>query len=144
MGREVLKTENCPLSYWSNIPTKQKTSCQTFLLVTCSHLCIKSLWFIFYKIGIHKTLGIIRLVVWFAAAYGLMRLQPLVHCRLPWSQGSWGHHGAYPGPTGPRWAPCWPHELRYLSSCGFDHILILIDSWLIQILNHKISFSLLQ
>ena len=25
---------------------------------------------------------------------------------------SWGHLG----PTGPRWAPCWPHELCYLGS----------------------------
>ena len=23
-------------------------------------------------------------------------------------------HGAHLGPTGPRWAPCWPHELFYL------------------------------
>ena len=23
-------------------------------------------------------------------------------------------HGANMGPTGPRWAPCWPHELCYL------------------------------
>ena len=22
-------------------------------------------------------------------------------------------HGAHLGPTGPRWAPCWPHELCY-------------------------------
>ena len=31
-------------------------------------------------------------------------------CELPWYQGSWGQHGAHLGPTGPRWAPCWPHE----------------------------------
>ena len=31
-----------------------------------------------------------------------------------WQQGSWGQHGAHLGPTGPRCAPCWPHELRYL------------------------------
>ena len=24
------------------------------------------------------------------------------------------HHGAHLGPTGPRWAPCWPNELCYL------------------------------
>ena len=24
---------------------------------------------------------------------------------IPWQQGSWGHHGAHPGPIGPRWAP---------------------------------------
>ena len=27
--------------------------------------------------------------------------------------GSWGLHGAHLGPTGPRWAPCWPHEPCY-------------------------------
>ena len=36
----------------------------------------------------------------------------------PWQQGSWGQHGAHLGPTGPRWAPCWPHELCYLG-CFF-------------------------
>ena len=36
---------------------------------------------------------------------------------LHWMQGSWGQHGAHLGPTGPRWAPCWPHELCYL---GYD------------------------
>ena len=29
-------------------------------------------------------------------------------------QGSCGQHGAHLGPGGPRWAPCWPHELCYL------------------------------
>ena len=33
---------------------------------------------------------------------------------LHWWQGSWGQHGAHLGLTGPRWAPCWPHELCYL------------------------------
>ena len=28
----------------------------------------------------------------------------------PWEQLSWGLHGAHLGPTGPTWAPCWPHE----------------------------------
>ena len=27
---------------------------------------------------------------------------------------SWGQHGAHLGLTGPRWVPCWPHELCYL------------------------------
>ena len=27
-------------------------------------------------------------------------------------------HGANMGPTGPRWAPCWPHELCYLGRHG--------------------------
>ena len=29
---------------------------------------------------------------------------------IPRWQGSWDQHGAHLGPTGPRWAPCWPHE----------------------------------
>ena len=32
----------------------------------------------------------------------------------PWKQSSWDQHGAHLGPTGPRWAPCWPHEACYL------------------------------
>ena len=33
-----------------------------------------------------------------------------------------GQHGAHLGPTGPRWAPCWPHELCYLGIyyCGIS------------------------
>ena len=38
--------------------------------------------------------------------------------RYPWWQGSWGQHGAHLGPTGPSWAPCWPHELCYLGCCA--------------------------
>ena len=34
----------------------------------------------------------------------------------PWQQGSWGQHGAHLGPTGPRWAPCWPHDSCHLGS----------------------------
>ena len=30
----------------------------------------------------------------------------------------WGQHGAHLGPTGPRWAPCWPHELCSLGTYG--------------------------
>ena len=36
---------------------------------------------------------------------------------ITWSQGSWGQHRAYLGPTGPRRAWCWPHELCYLGIC---------------------------
>ena len=28
-------------------------------------------------------------------------------------QSSWAQNGAHLGPTGPRWAPCWPHEPCY-------------------------------
>ena len=37
---------------------------------------------------------------------------------VPWQQGSWGHLG----PTGPRWAPCWPHELCYLGIAKHLHL----------------------
>ena len=43
---------------------------------------------------------------------------------------TWGHLG----PTGPRWAPCWPHELCYLGKCTpiLESIINLtaIFSWL--------------
>ena len=43
----------------------------------------------------------------------------MIHLTLPLQvstliQGSFVQHGAYLGPTGPRWAPCWSHELCYL------------------------------
>ena len=31
-------------------------------------------------------------------------------------QDSWGQHRAHLGLTGPRWAPCWPHDFCYLGS----------------------------
>ena len=34
--------------------------------------------------------------------------------RCPRWKGSCGQHGAHLGPTGPRWAPYWPHEPCYL------------------------------
>ena len=41
---------------------------------------------------------------------------------LPWWQGSWGQHGAPLGPTGQKWAPCWPHELCYLGWHYINHV----------------------
>ena len=38
----------------------------------------------------------------------------LITVHYPWEQGTWGQHGAHLGTTGPRWAPCWPHEPFYL------------------------------
>ena len=37
-----------------------------------------------------------------------------INIRLPWEQGSWGQHGAHPGPTGPMWVLCGPREPCYL------------------------------
>ena len=34
---------------------------------------------------------------------------------VPWEQSLWVQHGAHLGPTGPRWALCWPHKLCYLA-----------------------------
>ena len=39
-------------------------------------------------------------------------------------------HGAHLGPTGPRWAPCWPHELCYLGHNTKHHISLILK-WLI-------------
>ena len=43
---------------------------------------------------------------------------PLIGCFH--TQVAWGHHGAPLGPTGSRWAPCWPDEPCHL---GFSSIL---------------------
>ena len=43
---------------------------------------------------------------------------------IHWWHGSWGQQGAHLGPTGPRCAPCWPHELcypgRYIFANGYS------------------------
>ena len=41
-----------------------------------------------------------------------------------------GQHGAHLGPTSPRWAPCWPHELCYLGCFDKDpvHRHALLDN----------------
>ena len=50
------------------------------------------------------------------SVYGCLLVPIVVYLNkvCPWWQGSWGQHGAHLEPTGPRWAPCWPHELCYL------------------------------
>ena len=45
--------------------------------------------------------------------------------KISWWQGSWGQHEALRGPTGPRWAPCWPHEPCYL---GMGHTSVIVDA----------------
>ena len=45
----------------------------------------------------------------------------------PWWQGSWGQRGAHLGPTGPRWTPCWPHELCYLGYGVGVRIAVLVE-----------------
>ena len=37
----------------------------------------------------------------------------VIGSNLSREQSSWGQHGAHLGPTGPRWAPRWPHEPCY-------------------------------
>ena len=48
--------------------------------------------------------------------------------KRPWQQGLWGQHGAHMGPTGPRWAQCWPHEPCYLGQCLWVDIVIKCDT----------------
>ena len=36
-------------------------------------------------------------------------------------------HGAYLGPTGPRWAPCWPHELYTRWIVRLNNLPLKID-----------------
>ena len=53
-----------------------------------------------------------RDAIWCHGSWSTL-IHVMAHC-LPWEQGSWGQHGAHLGPTGPMWAPCWPHEHCYL------------------------------
>ena len=56
----------------------------------------------------------------------------------PWYQGSWWQHGAHLGPTGPRLAPCWPHELCYL---GWFACMLLSRSQIIANMFHKLPIQ---
>ena len=47
----------------------------------------------------------------------------------PWQQSLWGQYGANLGPTGPRRAPCWPHEPCYLGTYIYIYIYIYIYEW---------------
>ena len=49
--------------------------------------------------------------------------------KLGYQQGSWDQHVAHLGPTGPRWAPCWPHELCYLGLILRWHVACLMPRW---------------
>ena len=47
------------------------------------------------------------------------------------TQCVWSLHGAFLGPTGPRWAPCWPHDPCYLGRGPFCwHEFTLIPAWI--------------
>ena len=55
---------------------------------------------------------------------------PLLHWLFPDSRVHGANMGAHLGPTGPRWAPCWPHELCYLGCFSCQHHLSLtLDIW---------------
>ena len=65
--------------------------------------------------------GILILIVQYKQAFSCVNKNDSQHCTTnkyieawtkqlrhfadPWWQGSWGPHGTYMGPTGPRWAP---------------------------------------
>ena len=52
---------------------------------------------------------------------------------------SWGQHGVHLGPTGPRWAPRWPHELCYL---GYFPIVSYLITEGVQVLSYGIKLFL--
>ena len=66
-------------------------------------------------------LGLCGMVAW-----KLMEPFALWHCvmlhgwvTIPWQQGSWGRHGTHLEPTGPIWAPWWPHALCESYICSY-------------------------
>ena len=68
-------------------------------------------------------------------------LSCLIQCH-PWQQGLWDQHGAHTGPTGPRWAPCWPHEPCYLGCYGRLHYNRLCNVIILSFVNSKLKFVL--
>ena len=50
--------------------------------------------------------------------------------------------GAKMGPTGPRWAPCWPHELCYLGNASFNTFSFVryhFEVWCDLVIHHGTS-----
>ena len=86
----------------------------------------KSIAFHWEKVQFHK----ISDDIW--RHYATMRATHIDLWGWPWERGSWGQHRADLGPTGPRWAPCWPHELCYLGP--FSNLY----TWYTEFTSHKI------
>ena len=96
---------------WSPICTCHDSSA----VVTCAKLWSdwviifqERVTWIFRRLGlwVHNTFGCLVLDWQWRAVIGALE-------RYPRYQGSLGLHGAHLGPTGPRWAPCWPNEPCY-------------------------------
>ena len=66
---------------------------------------------------------------WLFVSYGYICHNATRCSKGPWSQGWWGILGSHLGPTGPRWAPCWPHELCYLGMSAMWLISAIEPRW---------------
>ena len=66
-------------------------------------------------------------VHWAGLPWPAELLHRLFFANLPWYQSLWGQHGAHLGPTGPMWAPCWPHEPCYLGGCSICQYNISVN-----------------
>ena len=77
-----------------------------------------------YSLGLSDTRGKLSLDPISSVVAEVILITGYIHANSGFGEGrideifliasSWGQHGAYLGPTGPRWAPCWPHEPCYL------------------------------
>ena len=77
-------------------------------------------------------------LIWITFEPESMKWFPIT-ASVPRYQGSWGLHGAHLGPTGPRWAPCWPHEPCYQ---GCINPSTHISMTLIDLCNNSIADTL--
>ena len=73
-------------------------------------------------------------ILQYASVYGLMQFyyftNLLTSGNVWWythiKQSSWGQHGTHLGPTGPSWAPCWPHESCYQGRSWSTLVQVLV------------------
>ena len=114
---------NRHLKYWQ-IEIYQCTHWPlSYFVVACCYLQTESreaLCIIHDTLQIYEPQNITSWVISYRVRCNTLCSKP----RHPRWQGSWGLHGAHLGTTGPRWAPCWPHEPCYQ---GCYHIVEL--SW---------------
>ena len=69
------------------------------------------------KIAIWKsTIWYSFIIVKYSVSNKFVCIFALLLRNLRRSKSSWGQHGAHLGPVGPRWAPCWPHDMMTSSN----------------------------
>ena len=99
--------------YQKQVSSSGPSNCIPHLLLDVNNVLVPSLDTCVWHTSPHMS--------WWAVVCS--RVRTLYHVMTwfsahPRQQISWDQHGAHLGPVGPRWTPCWPHELCYQGHRG--------------------------